>query len=143
MKTKKFNTLFSRHSPNVSWWTLWVRILETFTTAFLFKTIIGTCVFFKYFIVLSLKTKKISKKWNPSNCLTLQDQKKNVEKRKRNTKNEKNSISSNKHFFILIFLFRKDFILSGKIFGKPLFILFHLYYSFIEWQFIGNAVIKH
>ena len=48
--TKKFN--------KVLWWALWVEDLEIFTAAFLLKTIIWTCICFKYCRVFSLKTEK-------------------------------------------------------------------------------------
>ena len=62
---------------------------------------------------------------------------KEIEKRKIKSKN-------NKYFFTFTFLYGKIYILCYKIiFGKTLFILLHLCYSFFTWSVIGNLAIKH
>ena len=62
---------------------------------------------------------------------------KEIEKRKIKSKN-------NKYFFTFTFLYGKIYILCYKIiFGKTLFILLHLRYSFFTWPVIGNLAIKH
>ena len=58
-------------------------------------------------------------------------------------KNEKKSNNNNKYFFTLTFLYRRNYILLGNIFGKTQFILLHLFDSFLTWQIIGNTVRKH
>ena len=46
-------------------------------------------------------------------------------------------------FFYFTFLFRKNYFMLEKIFRKSQFILLHLYYNFVAWQVIGNALIKY
>ena len=58
-------------------------------------------------------------------------------------KNEKKSNNNNKYLFTLTFLYRRNYILLGNIFGKTQFILLHLFDSFLTWQIIGNTVRKH
>ena len=75
--------------------------------------------FFSSTAGLSLKTKK-SQKW----CSHLKiawhskRQKKNIEKREKETNNEKKANNNKKSFFTFTFLYRKIYILLENIFGK-------------------------
>ena len=65
-------------------------------------------------------------------------------KEKEKQENEKKSNSTNLFFFVTsFFLYRKIYNLLENIFGKTLFILLHLYYSFLPFKVIGNASNKH
>ena len=96
-----------------------LEIIQMCITAFLFKTITWTWIFFEYCRALSLKTKKNLKK-DASHLKIAWDSKgknKNIEKWERNRKMKK-SQTATIIFFYFYFLCRKNYVLSENIFGK-------------------------
>ena len=87
--------------------------------------------FFKYYRVLSLETKNNLKKdsthlkiaWNRKR------QGKNWKKRKKNNKLER--FKQQKYFFLLLLFYMEKLVYI---------VILHLYYSFLAWTVIANAV---
>ena len=97
--------------------------------------------FFKHSRVLSLKAKQnIFSKKTQVNQMTFniaRDRSKTLKKGKEKRKMRKSQPTA---FLLLLFLYRKIYILLENIFGKTQFILLHLHYRFFTQQVIGNAV---
>ena len=88
-----------------------LEILEIFTTAFLLETLIWTWIFFKYFRVLSWKTKeKQTEEWKPGT------EEKYWKMRKKNKKMKNSQATTTEIFFTLTFLYGKIYILLENIF---------------------------
>ena len=71
--------------------------------------------------------------------------KKKIEKRERETNNEKKGNINNKYLFTFTFLYGIIYIWLENIFGKISYYLYTAIFGlqFFMWQVIGNAVIKH